>query len=313
MSLGERPDERPLDLGVVGPPGDPGAEGDLEPADRTGHPWRRWALPAAALVVGGLLGGVVTDARNEAADLARVGVVAGASTWTPASRDEDGASADLQLMNIGARTVEIVGIEADGFAVAPGAGRFETVEAPVGDWVTVRQHGLVADCDSAAPAELRVHIRDDAGDEHTLTADQQPDYGGGLAMLWTSQCDFGAGYVQFTGPGYTRAEETSVVQTVPLMNYAGRHARVTHLVPMAPGMTATPPEVPIELDGNEVTQVEIVWTVDDCAAATTMGGADGQIEYTVTSGTMQLPERYPLDGPTMVELVRLAGRVCGSP
>ncbi|TDD64895.1 hypothetical protein E1262_26910 [Jiangella aurantiaca] len=306
MTMGDERDDGILDLGVVGRAG---GEGPPEPAGRSAHPWRHWAVPAAALLVGGLLGAVVADARHDAAELARVGVVSAVTNWTP-ERSDAGTSVEVQLMNIGARAVEIVGLEADGFAIDPGAGSPDAILAPVGEWVTVRQDGLVADCAAAAPTHVRVRIRDDGGDERTVTADQQADYGG-LDMLWSSECEFGAGYVQFAGPVTARSDGASLTVTLPMLNHSGRPARVTSMVPMVPGMSAVPPELPIELDGNSTVQVAVTWTVEDCAEATTMSGYDGQIEYSVTSGTTQLPERFPLDAPTMVELVRLAGHVCG--
>lgn len=308
MTAGNERGDGVLDLGVVGPSGDSDDPG--EPAASPAHAWRRWAIPAAALLVGGLLGAVVTDARHDAGELARVGMVSGLTHWTGDRSTGPGTPVEVQLMNIGALPVEVVGIETDGFEVDPGADATEAVPAPVGEWVTVRQDGLVADCEAAVPTELRVRIRDDGGDEHTVTADQQADYGG-LRMLWTSQCEFGAGYVQFTGPATIQSDATSLTVTLPMLNHSARPARVTHLVPMAPGLSATPPELPVELDGNAATQVELTWTVDDCAAATTMRGDDGLIEYTVASGTTQLPERFPLDAQVMVELVRLVSQVCG--
>lgn len=304
-------DDEVLDLGVLGRPGEPagpGNAGGREP--RPAHRWRRWALPVAALAAGGLLGAVVTDARHDAAELARVGIVSGPSTWVPETGGEGSATVGLQLMNIGSRPVEIVGVEADGFGVAPGAEPAEAVEAPVGDWVAVEQEGMLADCSAAAPTSLRVRIRDADGAERVVTADQNVDRGG-VGMLWTEQCEFGSGYVQFVGPVATTLADASVTVTLTLLNHSGRSVEVTRVVPMVPGMTATLPSLPISLPGRGTGQVDVTWTVDECAAAMSMSGDAGWIEYTVASGVMSVPEAYPLDGPTMVELVRLAARVCG--
>ena len=119
-------------------------------------------------------------------------------------------------------------------------------------------------------------------------------------MLWTSQCEFGAGYVQFIRPATTRTDGASITVTLPMLNYSGRPAQVTRMVPIAPGLTGVPSELPIELAGNDTGEVDITWTVEDCAAATAMRGGDGLIEYTVMSGTNELPERYPLDAHVMV-------------
>ncbi|WP_116950829.1 hypothetical protein [Jiangella endophytica] len=311
MTAGDDRGDEILDLGVVGPPGDdPAPAGHDDPGERPAHRWRRWAVPVAALLVGGLLGTVVADARHDAAELARVGIVSGPSSWTPETGGDASIRVDLQLMNIGSRPVEIVGVEVDGFGVMPGTEPIESVDAAVGDWVVVQQEGMVADCTAAAPATLRVRIRDADGGERTVSAEQNVDYGG-IGMLWTGQCEFGEGFVHFIGPVDTRLADTSVTVTLPLLNYSGRSVQVTHLVPMAPGMTATLPELPISLPGQGTAQVEITWTVDDCYAAMSMSGDAGKVEYTVTNGTMEVPEAYTLDGPIMVELVRLAARVCG--
>ncbi|SDS95879.1 hypothetical protein [Jiangella sp. DSM 45060] len=315
MTVGDGRDDS-FDLGVVGrggdggiggEPGDDGPSGADEPGRRR---WRRWAVPAVALVAGALIGTVVADARHDAAELARVGIVSGPSTWTPEAGGDGSVALDLQLVNIGSRPVEIVGVEADGFGVEPGTDPIDAVEAAAGVWVVVRQPGLLADCTAAAPTSLRVRVRDSGGDEHTVTADQHVDYGG-IGMLWTEQCEFGGGYVQFAGPAAMTVADTSVTMTLPLLNYSGRSVRVTRMVPMAPGMAALPPELPIPLDGQGTAQVEVTWSVEDCVAALSMSGDAGLIEYSVAYGSMEVPESYPLDGPTMVELVRLANRVCG--
>lgn len=315
MTVGDGRDDS-FDLGVVGrggdggiggEPGDDGPSGADEPDRRR---WRRWAVPAAALVAGALIGTVVADARHDAAELARVGIVSGPSTWTPEAGGDGSVALDLQLVNIGSRPVEIVGVEADGFGVEPGTDPIDAVEAAAGVWVVVRQPGLLADCTAAAPTSLRVRVRDSGGDEHTVTADQHVDYGG-IGMLWTEQCEFGGGYVQFAGPAAMTVADTSVTMTLPLLNYSGRSVRVTRMVPMAPGMAALPPELPVPLDGQGTAQVEVTWSVEDCVAALSMSGDAGLIEYSVAYGSMEVPESYPLDGPTMVELVRLANRVCG--
>lgn len=315
MTVGDGRDDS-FDLGVVGrggdggiggEPGDDGPSGADEPGRRR---WRRWAVPAVALVAGALIGTVVADARHDAAELARVGIVSGPSTWTPEAGGDGSVALDLQLVNIGSRPVEIVGVEADGFGVEPGTDPIDAVEAAAGVWVVVRQPGLLADCTAAAPTSLRVRVRDSGGDEHTVTADQHVDYGG-IGMLWTEQCEFGGGYVQFAGPAAMTVADTSVTMTLPLLNYSGRSVRVTRMVPMAPGMAALPPELPVPLDGQGTAQVEVTWSVEDCVAALSMSGDAGLIEYSVAYGSMEVPESYPLDGPTMVELVRLANRVCG--
>ncbi|MBB5789315.1 hypothetical protein [Jiangella mangrovi] len=310
-------DDGVLDLGVVGPGGDPDAVGPdavgpeaVEPSRRA-RAWRRWALVAATLLVGGLLGAVVTDARHDAAELARVGLISGPVNWIPADDGTGAATVDLQIVNIGAQPVEIVGIATPGFEIAPGTEPLEPVEAPVGDWVVVEQPGLVADCEAEPPTGVDVLIRNGDGDERTVRADQNDSYGS-IDMYWVDQCEFSAGYVQFlTPPTSVQVADDALTVTTPLLNYSGRPVQVTNLVPMASGFTATVPPLPIALTGHNAAQVELTWTVADCAAAMSIPGDGGRIEFTVQSGTHQRPESNPLDGPTMVELVRLAGRVCG--
>lgn len=303
-------DDAPLDLGVVGSGGDPETDGAGGPAHGPSRAWWTWAVPVVTLLVGGLLGAVVADARHDAAELARVGIVSGSTSWTPSGAEDGSTTVDLQLMNIGARPVEIVGIAADGFTITPGTDAAEAVEAPVGEWVAAQQNGLVADCEAAAPTNVRVNVRDDSGDERIVVADHDLQHGG-LDMLWTSQCEVGGGYVQLAGPVSTVLGESSVTATMALVNRSGRAVQVTHLVPYAPGLTATPPNLPISLPGHGTAQVELTWTVADCAAALSMPGDAGRVEYTFASGTIEVPSTSPLDVATMVELVRLTGRVCG--
>jgi hypothetical protein len=304
-----------LDLGVMGPHGGDPTDGDHgddgEHEHRPGRSWRRWVFLAAMLLVGGLLGAVVTDARHDAAELARVGLISGPVNWVPADDGTGAATVDLQLVNIGAQQVEIIGVATPGFTLAEGTEPLEPVEAPVGDWVVVEQPGLVADCEAEPPTGVDVRIRDSDGDERTVRADQNDTYGS-IDMYWVEQCEFSAGYVQFLSPPTTvQVADDSVTVTTPLLNYSGRPVQVTNMVPMASGFTATVPPLPIALTGHNAAEVELTWTVADCAAAMSIPGDDGRVEFTVQSGNHQRPESNPLDGPTMVELVRLAGRVCG--
>lgn len=304
--------DAPLDLGVVGAPSDPEADEPGEPDEPRG--WARarrlWAVPAAALLVGGLLGAVIVDARHDAAELARVSIVSGPTSWVPAADRSGAVTIELQLMNIGARPVEILGVEAEGLEPSPGTEPAEAVEAPVGDWVVVRQAELVADCEAgAAPSELRVRVRDSDGDERIVTADQNDDYGN-IGMYWISQCDLSAGYVQLMEATATLIADDSVTVTLPLLNHSGRAVQITHLVPIVSGLTAAQPSLPIAVAANGTAQVDLTWTVDDCAAALSLRGNEAVVEFTASSSSTQVPEAYPLDAATLVELVRLTARVC---
>ncbi|WP_053202274.1 hypothetical protein [Jiangella muralis] len=196
-------DDGPLDLGVVGATPD---EPDDEP--RRGHSGRQvWAAVAAAFVIGGGLGLFVADAREEAAAYTEVRLVSGALQAIPDRADEASPGRiELSLLNLGEHAVEILGLELPGMTVRPDEEPAGPVAAPPGEWVSVSQGGLIADCAGTDPggAPVRVRVRDAGGTERLAEMGALPDFGGALEV-WGYVCRGPELVVPSTGSGATSA------------------------------------------------------------------------------------------------------------
>lgn len=71
-------------------------------------------------------------------------------------------------------------------------------------------------------------------------------------------------------------------------------------------MTTDP--LPIDIEAGETVQVETTWTVTDCDSAAQF--AEATVAVNIHNDTMDTRVSQPLGNPTLIELVRLAVRVC---
>ncbi|MBB5791946.1 hypothetical protein [Jiangella mangrovi] len=183
MDRGEAASE-PLDLGVVGP---------AEPGDQTLTPDRTarrrppaWLVLTAVFLLGAIVGGVVVQARGDAADYAEARVVGGPVVpllTQPGARLT--GMVELNLLNAGEHRIEILHIEADG--ITPTAGNApDPVTVEPGDWGRFVQDGFAADCDGPPPGGLRALVRTADGAERLVDVATPP--GSGAADLWVWAC-----------------------------------------------------------------------------------------------------------------------------
>jgi hypothetical protein len=304
MRLG---DDAPLDLGVVGAATEPAPE-PAEPR-RPGGRWL-WAVVAAAFVGGGALGLVVADSREDAAGYADVQLVSGGVEHLSGHADETApGSVELSLLNLGEHEVEILGLEPPGMTVQADEAAREPVTVPPGEWRSVRQTGLIADCTTTVPDdELLVRVRDAGGTEQLVQPYGVLDYGG-ASEAWFAAC-------QTSGPSYGLADVTTVthhgetvVMDLYLSNTGDGPLRVLQFQPDAPGLDAPAPVVPFAVPGGEAVAVPLTWTVTDCDTA--LQWSDVQIDIEVSSGGGRQMGPHSLDGRARAELVLLVQRVCG--
>ncbi|WP_116950827.1 hypothetical protein [Jiangella endophytica] len=304
--------DEPLDLGVVR--GGQDREPPADPGDRPGRPGkrsalRRWAAVAAAFVVGGVLGLVVADARDDAAGYADVRLVGGAIQGMSDHADETAPGfLEISLLNLGEHEVEILGLEPHGMTVAAADEPAEPLRAPPGEWVTARQDRLIADCAGPSRDGLRVRVRDAGGTQRVVEADTLPEFGG-VAGLVDYVCRPVDLVFPAIGATIVSRESGSVTMELRVANDGTGPLPVSAFEPDTPGMVATGPEVPFEVPAAGSISVPLTWTVTDCRLATGWPGV--QIAYTVGADG-QSRGHYQLDGTARAELVLLVDRVCGS-
>lgn len=303
----------PLDLGVMGRPEQPPEpEPSPEPSpDRRAGRWR-WAALVLAFVVGGGLGLVVADAREDAASYADVRLVSGALQGIPDRADEESPGRiELSLLNLGDREVEILGLELPGMSVRPDEEPAEPVAAPPGEWVTVSQDGLIADCTGTDPGgggPVQVRVRDAGGTERSVDAGALPDFGGALEV-WGYICRAPELVFPSIGVAVQVNDDGSLTTTLQVSNIGSDPMEVSRFQTLAPGLITTGPEVPFELAPGESLDVPVTWTVGDCRLARQWVAPE--IEYAIGSGATSTPGWYSLTGAAQAELVLMTDRVCG--
>ncbi|TDD97109.1 hypothetical protein [Jiangella asiatica] len=303
--------KRPLDLGVVGPPGDSSAH--LEPPTTPRGPsgWRRWGVPAAALLAGAVVGAVVVQARDDAATYSDVRLIGGPSSpyYVNASwhTGRDGAAAAivrLSLLNAGEQELEVLGIEADGVSSMPDARPPEPAAAAPGSWVEFSQTGLRPDCEVGPPDELRVRVRTGSGGEQVVDLDLPP--GTTFEGLWAPCSTPGVGAFFIGEATAVSTDGADLVTELPITNDGEDPLTIDRIVTETDGLTAT--AATLEVGGHSSDTLAVTWSVTDCEEAA--GLADVIVRFAVSHGGGDGEFAQPLGTLGLVELVRMVERTC---
>ncbi|RIQ23157.1 hypothetical protein [Jiangella rhizosphaerae] len=302
----ETDDERtvPLELGTVGPAY---ADDDGETARPTPR-WRLWTGLGAALVVGAVVGIVANNARNDAAEYAEVDLVRGSvDVEFGAPLSSNTQRLHVNLINTGPREVEILSVEIDGFrSVEDGESDDHAVTAAPGEWVRV-QSTVEADCTTRPPGTLQVRVRTGSGEQTVVVTGQPGD--DQLIWAWQGGCRSDSGTGVFIGDTRTVSADASGARIVlPVTNGADEPLTVTAMEATTPGFTMTTDPLPIDVDAGQTVQVETLWTVTDCEDAARF--AEATVAVNIRNESMDTRVSQPLGNPTLIELVRLAVRVC---
>jgi hypothetical protein len=290
-----------LELGTVRP-----SDGD----DDTGGPppaWQRWAGLGAALVVGAVVGIVANNARNDAAEYGEVDLVRGTvdvEYGSPLS--SNGQRLSVNLVNSGPREVEILSIDVDGFTSVNGEVDQKAVTAAPGEWVRVETN-VEADCDTRPPGTLQVHVRTGGGEQTVVVTGQPGD--DQLIWAWQGGCDSSAGTGVFIGNTRTiEADASGARIMLPVTNGARDPITVTTMETTTPGFAMQTDPLPLDVEAGGTVQVETLWTVTECEDAARF--SEATVAVNIHNDSMDTRVSQPLDNPTLIELVRLAVRVC---
>ncbi|SDU71051.1 hypothetical protein [Jiangella alkaliphila] len=300
----------PLDLGVVGgggqPPEPPPESSPDRPGRRAGR-WR-WAAVALAFVVGGVVGLVVADAREDATVHSRVELFGGQVQPVILGGERPDGELTVTVLNAGDRAVEIVGIEVEGMTLADGAEPGEPVEAEPGAWVTYVQRGIEVDCTGALPDGLRVRARAESGEEQ-LTEMAPPDNNDGLRGFWYLQCQapyqFG---LQVRDSAVIRTGDAEVVLGLELANDGPDDLSLGAIAARAPGFALTTDATELAIPAGESVAVETTWTVSDCETALSASG--GSMAVRILHDGAETEQIIVLPEQGFVALARLSGRSC---
>jgi hypothetical protein len=298
-------DERsvPLELGTLRPSG---SGQDHETGGST-PAWQRWTGLGAALLVGAVVGIVANNARNDAAEYGEVDLVRGtveAEFGSPLSSDAQRLR--VNLINSGPREVEILSVAVDGFRTVTDDQNDRSVTAAPGEWVSVEAN-VEADCEVRPPGTLQVRVRTASGEQNVVVAGQPGD--DQLVWAWQGGCESSAGTGVFIGDTRTISADASGAHIMlPVTNGAEEPLTVTAMETTTPGFTMTTDPLPIDVEAGGTVPVETLWTVADCEEAARF--SEASIAVNIHNESMDTRVSQPLDNSTLIELVRLAVRVC---
>lgn len=297
----------PLDLGTLKPASVADATAVEESSPGPGGssaPWRQRAAIALALVVGGTVGAVATDARHDAAEAHQAELVASAA----APRTFLG-SAELAMLNTAEQAVDIVDVTLPGWARPSGTDEPPVLTAEPEVWLTFDTRAE-PQCDAEPSLDATVTAITDAGDRVTAELTVLDQYNQ-LEHRWQQKCE------TLDGDGLSSDEPTAVSSdaetatiTIPVRNGLERPGRIVGLGTEAPGFVADSADLPLTVSAGESTTLTITWTVDDCAAAAEVDSPTATADF--VSGDLRRRLTHFLPNTVLVELVRVAERVCGT-
>ncbi|PZF82637.1 hypothetical protein [Jiangella anatolica] len=295
----------PLDLGVVRP-GDADPPDPPDPARRTAAGRWRWVAVALAFVVGGTVGLVVADARDDADGYAGIELFGGPvqSLMTgPRPRGE----LSVTLLNAGERPVEIVGVEVEGMRLADGAEPAEPVAAEPGVWTTYLQRDIQVDCSGPLPGAVRVRVRTGTGDERLVEV-APPDNYDGLRGFWYYECQTYEFGLQVRDSAVVEAGDESVVLRLELANDGFDDVVLGGVESRAPGFALTADADAVTVPAGESVAVTTTWTVRDCDPA--LAAAGGSLGVRIGHDGVETEQIIVLPDQGFVALARLSGRAC---
>lgn len=292
-----------MELGAVQPAGSAGHGDGTQPAQR-----RRWATLGAALLAGAVIGIVANNARNDAAEYDEADLVRGTvfvETEPPLASGPQRVT--VNLINTGSREIEILDIAIIGFESVDDVTE-ETVTAEPGVWVAARAT-VRADCDTRPPGTIDVRVRTGSG-ERTVVIEGQPG-DDQLTWAWQYGCDTPPESGVFIGDTRTVSADARGAHIVlPISNGTDEPIEILRLEGTTPGFALATATIPIEIPAGQLVDVATTWTVSDCEAAARF--TDATVAVNVGRGDMESRITQPLGNSTLIELVRLAVRVCES-
>ncbi|RIQ20808.1 hypothetical protein [Jiangella rhizosphaerae] len=299
--------DEPLDLGVVGRDPDPEADGLPDRPERRDRR-RLWAAVALAFLVGGVIGLVVADARDDTAGQERIELYGGPVRPVIVDRGPPRGELTVSVLNAGDSAVEILGVVVEGMTIDGDAEAADPVTADPGRWVSYVQRGLEVDCDGPMPDAMRVRARTPSGEERLVDV-EPPDNHEGLRGFWYVECQaayqFGLGVRDST---VLSRGDGAVVLALELANTGPDDLRLGAVAARAPGFALTTGEAEPAVPAGDSATLTTTWTVTDCDLALTASG--GSLAVRILHGDAETEQIIVLPEQAFTALARLSGQSC---
>lgn len=302
------------------PANEPAHEGQPEPAPvldlgdgagaaepPTNSPtWHRWAVLAIAFVAGVAAGGYGWYAGEEAGDAGRVELVA-LHMFGEVFDAVEQSRLLVDLHNAGARDVTVLQLRTPGWSDAPDVTARE-IAIKAGESGRMVVSGAPR-CESGVPESIEAEVRTDAGESTVVIPLPATNPArSSIAMVCgikdNSSFEFPAFY--FIEDGSRTTPQASPFHMLLEIERAAGVVEILDVTVTAPGFTAQATNLPLLVRQGVPRNVELLWTISDCAATRELGSVD--IELALADGE---PTATLLPPWAIAQLARLAAAECG--
>jgi hypothetical protein len=284
-----------------------------EPRGDRSPTWRQAGVVLGAMVLAAVGTTLVLDARDEAAESVAagrtvdliVGDVLDTSGITPG---QGRARLTATVYNAGPRDVDVLSIHPTGWTI-PADVDPNSRTAAVGEWASISMD-VVPDCDGPVPpTTVEAAIRTEAG-EHAVTLETN---GAESQLGWIRDvlCSppLSELYVHVERIDLLPTEIDDLPMRLFVQAYQAEGVVISDVTTGTPGFDVDVVERPEALSsGPRLSEVDVIWSVTDCADATTFDHADVEFDVSLKGEVASSGGELPI--AAVAALARYAHTVC---